>query len=201
MNNRIDHALNSRRGDEPLEASSGAELDANESNRAEMFLALHLQNHNRLCAFVHTLVPAWQDAEEVLQDTLVVLWRKFDKFDPGTSFFSWAARVAQYEVLNYRRRNRHREMVLADEVLEAVASTALENMDDVELRRAELENCIKKLDERERELLRLRYSAGGNIQTAAQAMNRSTGHVQRMLRKIRAGLLRCVHLRLLELGL
>lgn len=201
MKNRIEQALNSGRSDNSLGASDSADVDAAESSRAEMFLALHVQNHNRLSAFVHTLVPSWQDAEEVLQDTLVVLWRKFDEFDPGTSFFSWAARVAQYEVLNYRRKNRHRELILTDDVLEALASTALEHMDDLDLRRAELENCIKKLDERDRELLRLRYSAGGNIQSAAEALNRTTGHVQRMLRKIRAGLLRCVHLRFSEMGI
>lgn len=200
MNNRIEQILNSRRIDNSLGSAAATDLDASERNRAEMFLALHVQNHNRLSAFVHTLVPSWQDAEEIVQDTLVVLWRKFDEFDPGTSFFSWAARVAQYEVLNYRRKNRHREMILADEVLEAIATTALERMDDVDLQRAELEYCIKKLSDRERELLGLRYTNGGNVQTAAAALNRTTGHVQRMLRNIRAGLLRCIHLRLSEQG-
>jgi RNA polymerase sigma-70 factor (ECF subfamily) len=174
--------------------------DSSESNRAEAFLALHLQNHNRLAAFVHILVPAWHDAEEIIQDTLMVLWRKFNEFDPSTSFFSWAARVAQYEVLNYRRKNRHRELYLDDEVLSALASTAIERMDDLELQRAALENCIKKLPDRDRELLRLRYCEGGTIQIAAEAMRRTTGHVQRLLRKVRSGLLRCVHVRLAEFG-
>jgi RNA polymerase sigma-70 factor (ECF subfamily) len=175
--------------------------DSSERNRAETFLALHLQNHNRLAAFVHTLVPAWQDAEEIIQDTLMVLWRKFDEFDPSTSFFSWAARVAQYEVLNYRRKNRHRELYFDDEVLSALAITALDQMDDMELQRAALENCIKNLSDRDRELLRLRYREGGCIQIAAEAMRRTTGHVQRLLRKIRGGLLRCIHARMSELGI
>lgn len=176
-------------------------LDTSERDRAETFLALHLQNHNHLAAFVHTLVPAWQDAEEIIQDTLTVLWRKFDEFDPSTSFFSWAARVAQYEVLNYRRKNRHRELYFDDEVLSALASTALDQMDDMELQRAALENCLKKLPDNHRELLHLRYREGGNIQMAADAMRRTTGHVQRLLRKIRGGLLRCIHARMTELGI
>jgi RNA polymerase sigma-70 factor (ECF subfamily) len=180
---------------------SSTNPDSLESDRAEMFLALHLQNHNRLAAFVHTLVPAWQDAEEIIQDTLMVLWRKFDEFEPSTSFFSWAARVAQYEVLNYRRKNRHRELYFDDEVLGALASTALDHMDDMDLQRAALENCIKKLPEKDRELLRLRYRDGGSIQMAADALSRTTGHVQRLLRKVRSGLLRCVHARMSEMGI
>jgi RNA polymerase sigma-70 factor (ECF subfamily) len=180
---------------------SPTDSDSSESNRAEIFLALHVQNHNRLAAFVHTLVPVWQDAEEIIQDTLMVLWRKFNEFEPSTSFFSWAARVAQYEVLNYRRKNRHRELYFDDDVLSALASTTLEKLDDLDSQRAALENCIKKLPDRDRELLRLRYREGGNIQVAADAMRRTTGHVQRLLRKIRGGLLRCVHARMSELGI
>jgi hypothetical protein len=79
----FDHPLLSGQRD-----SAATDSDSSESNRAETFLALHLQNHNRLAAFVHTLVPVWQDAEEIIQDTLMVLWRKFNEFDPSTSFFS-----------------------------------------------------------------------------------------------------------------
>ena len=201
MSDHIDSIRNGNRTTAVEPGDRYADAEASERNRAETFLALHVQNHSRLAAFVHTLVPVWQDAEEIIQDTLVVLWRKFDEFDRGTSFFAWAARVAQFEVLNYRRKNRQRVMLLDDEILEAVASTALEHMDDMELHRSELENCLKKLPERDRELLRLRYREGGDIHAAAEAMHRTSGHVQRMLRKIRSALLRCIHMRLSEFGL
>lgn len=199
MHDRNEQELEDLRSAE-LTGSLAINSDSSEKNRAESFLALHLQNHNRLAAFVHTLVPVWQDAEEIIQDTLMVLWRKFDEFDQSTSFFSWAAKVAQYEVLNYRRKHRHRELYFDDDVLSALASTALDRMDDMDLHRAALENCIKKLPERDRELLRLRYREGGSIHIAAEAMRRTTGHVQRLLRKVRGGLLRCVHARMSELG-
>lgn len=199
MESRSGHELEDERlAEQAIQAATNS--DSSESNRAETFLALHLQNHNRLAAFVHTLVPAWQDAEEIIQDTLMVLWRKFNEFDPSTSFFSWAARVAQYEVLNYRRKNRHRELYFDDDVLSVLASTALDQMDDMELQRAALENCIKKLPDRDRELLKLRYREGGSIQVTAETMRRTTGHVQRLLRKVRGGLLRCVHARMSEMG-
>ena len=196
MKNRIKDIIESNPslGAGATPALMAAEGEKSERIRAEAFLAFHVQNHNRLSAFVHTLVSSWQDAEEIIQDTLVVLWRKFDEFDPRTSFFAWAARVAQFEVLNYRRKNRHRIMILDEKVLDALATTAIEQLDDMELHRTELEKCIQKLPERDRELLRLRYQEGGDIQKAAEALQRSTGHVQRVLRKIRASLLRCVHM-------
>ena len=196
MNNRISELFDDERDKVTLKPplASATVDEASERARAEAFLAFHMQNHNRISAFVHTLVLSWQDAEEIVQDTLVVMWRKFDEFDPRTSFFAWAARVAQFEVLNFRRKNRHRIMIFDEKILESLASTALEQMDDMELHRAELEKCIQKLSERDRELLRVRYETGGDIQSAADAMQRSTGHVQRVLRKIRSGLLRCIHM-------
>lgn len=171
-----------------------------ECSRTEAFLSLHAQNQHRLSAFVHALVPNWQDAEEIVQDTLVVLWRKFDEFDRSTSFFAWAARVAQYEVLNYRRKTPRRCLVLENDVVEAIATAAVEQMDDVDLRREALEQCIKKLPERDREIIQLRYGEGLGIESAAAAVERTAGHVQRLLRKIRHNLLRCIQLKLSEIG-
>ena len=193
MNNRIKEILAENRKVSTAKPPTADTAGDSERVRAETFLAFHAQNHSRLSAFVHTLVPSWQDAEEIIQDTLVVLWRKFEEFNPGTSFFAWSARVAQFEVLNHRRKNRHRVMVFDERILEALAGTALEQLDDMDLHREELEKCVKKLPDRDRELLRLRYQEGGDIQMAANAMQRSTGHVQRVLKKIRSNLLQCIH--------
>jgi RNA polymerase sigma factor (sigma-70 family) len=146
MSDRIKPTIN----DGPTGAFSSAKPladgEASERNRAETFLALHVQNHSRLSAFVHMLVPAWQDAEEIVQDTLVVLWRKFDEFDTGTSFFSWAARVAQYEVLNYRRKNRQRVLLLDEAILEAVgrrSRCSVHDPDHVLHREHPVERCYR----------------------------------------------------------
>ncbi len=172
-----------------------------ERDRAELFLVLHAQNHSRLSAFVHSLVPSWQDGEEIIQDTLVVLWRKFDEFVPTTNFFAWAARIAQYEVLNYRRTNRRKQLlVFDDDVLEALASTAMQQVNDIELERDALEVCLQKLAARDREVLKVRYQAGGDVHGVAGLLQRTTGHAQRVLRRIRTSLLRCIQQRLTETG-
>ena len=183
-----------------LESPTGGQ-ESDERLRAEAFVAFHARNHTRIAAFIHTLVPSWEDAEEIVQDTMLVLWRKFDQFDPTTSFFSWAARVAQYEVLNYRRSKKKQVRVLDDEVLEAIAQTALRQLDDIELHREALEHCIKKLPARDREIIALRYQEESTVEAVANAVQRTAGHVQRLLRKIRAGLIRCIHIRLSEHGI
>ena len=157
-----------------------------------MFLALHAQNQHRLAAFVHTLVPNWQDAEELVQDTLVILWRKFDEFDPGSEFFAWAAKVAQFEVLNYRRLKARTTKLLDEETLMALAETAAPASCDIDRRRHALALCVKELSERDQLIVRLRYSRPGTVEAAASALDLTVNHVHRLLRGIRGRLSRCV---------
>ena len=42
------------------------------------------------------------DAEDVLQEANLVLWRKFDQYQEGTNFFAWACQIIRYEVLKYQ---------------------------------------------------------------------------------------------------
>lgn len=170
--------------------------NSSERDRAERFLALHAQNQHRLAAFVHTLVPSWQDAEELIQDTLMILWRKFDEFDPDTEFFPWAARVAQFEVLNYRRKKYRQTRLLDADVLTALATTAVDAADDIDRRREALAECVKQLPERDRMIVCVRYGEEGTVQAVAEALERSTNHVHRLLRNVRGRLLRCINRRL-----
>ena len=38
-------------------------------------------------------------AEEVLQNTNVVIWSKWKNFEPGTNYIAWVYRIASFEVM------------------------------------------------------------------------------------------------------
>ena len=163
-----------------------------EEARAERFLRLYVENQHRLAGFVHALVPNWQDAEELLQESLLILWRKFDEFDVASEFFSWAARVIQYEVLNYRRRRKRLGPQLSETAIEGIAAAAVAVSTDLELQREALASCVEQLPERDRCIVALRYREGGSVSAVAQAIDRSTSMVNKSLQRIRLRLLKCV---------
>ena len=76
--------------------------------RREEFSALLARVDRALFAFVFALAPNRNEAEELLQETRVVLWEKFDDVAPGTNFLAWAYSVARLEVLKYRERRAPR---------------------------------------------------------------------------------------------
>ena len=91
--------------------------DALELDREE-FARLFSRHARRIYAFIMTLVFSHHDAEEVFQNTSVVLWNKFGEFRPGSNFFAWASRIAYFEVLNLMKQQRRGPM-LSDESLTA----------------------------------------------------------------------------------
>jgi RNA polymerase sigma-70 factor (ECF subfamily) len=71
-------------------------------DRAEEFVFLLARHERLLGAYVMTMVPHPQDADDILQEAKVVMWRNFTKFEPGTNFGAWARKVAFHQVLAYR---------------------------------------------------------------------------------------------------
>lgn len=85
--------------------------------QSEQFMALLTNHQQRLTAFVRSLVPHLADADEVVQEVNLYLWRNAEEFVPGTDFTAWTLRVAHFEVLTYRKRLARDRARLSDVVI------------------------------------------------------------------------------------
>jgi DNA-directed RNA polymerase specialized sigma24 family protein len=63
------------------------------------FARLLTATHRRLYAFILALAANPADADDIMQETRGVLWRKLNDFEPGTDFASWAMAVARHVVM------------------------------------------------------------------------------------------------------
>ncbi len=160
--------------------------------REERFLQLFLAHERRLYAFILALVHNWSDADDLLQETSAVLWRKLDEFEPGTDFSAWAMSVARFQVLNYRKKQRLSQARLSDETVEALADRMAALSEQSDARRDALQRCLAKLSDRDRELVRLRYQPGATTQTVVDRVGRSLPAVYKALNRIHTQLLLCI---------
>ena len=64
-----------------------------------------------------------EDLADVTQESLVVVWRKLDEFDPATRFESWVYRICFLELMNYVRKVQRRRRLL-DEAKDHLAAEA-----------------------------------------------------------------------------
>src|SRR5205814_5257295 len=70
----------------------------------------------RLYGYIHSLVRDLNDADDLFQQTSLILWKKFDEYDPRRSFFSWACGVARFEVINFVRTRSRQRLYFSDDL-------------------------------------------------------------------------------------
>ena len=73
-------------------------------NASAEFVSLLTGHQRKLYSFILSLLRNPSDADDVLQETNLVLWQKCNEFEPGTNFGAWAFRVAQFQVMAHRKK-------------------------------------------------------------------------------------------------
>jgi RNA polymerase sigma-70 factor (ECF subfamily) len=163
-----------------------------ESGKMERFAALLASCQRRVFLYAMGLLHNPADAEEVLQETNLVLWRKFDQYQPGSDFGQWACRVAHYEVLKVREKKARQERLFSGEFIEVLAAESASSVDRTDARREALAGCLKKLREQDRQLLMHRYQPSATTRSVAEALGRSVQGTRKSLHRVRMALLACI---------
>jgi len=160
--------------------------------KMEQFARLLAGCQRKVFLYVLSLVHNPTDAEEILQETNLVLWRKFDQYKPGTDFVRWACRVAFFEVQKFRQRRAGQRVQLGDRLVETLATEAEQQLDRMDRRRQALRKCLEQLPEKWRRLVVRRYQPNATTRSVAEAAGRTVEATRRALHRIRMKLLECI---------
>ena len=163
----------------------------------EAFVQLFARNERHIRAFVRSMGLDWNAVDDVVQTVSLVMWRKWDQFDPATDFMKWARVIARFEVLKFRRtmaRDRH---VFRDDLMEllADASEDLEERVSSERYRECLDQCLEKLPEKSRKLIGAVYNEDKTIKEVAAELGTSATALYKALNRIRTELRGCIEVR------
>ena len=158
----------------------------------KQLMLLMTQHQRRIFSYIYTLVPYRADAEDILQETSLVVCEKFSQFKIGTDFAAWACQIAYWEVRRARQKFARAKVVFDQEVVDALAQTAAGMIEEVSERHEALAGCLKKLHPRDRELVLTRYEPGCGVDEAARRSGRTLEAAYKALGRIRKLLLDCV---------
>ena len=171
---------------------SADQTNAVMEERHAQFLRLFLSSERELFRTVAALVPAIEDAEEIVQQTAIALWEKFDLYDPQRPFTpfacGFATNVARQWIASRRRWNSVLERNLADELLRR--RDQLRPLMDARLRN--LDDCLQKLPDDQRRILDRFYFRRTPIDAIAAEVGRSIDAVYKSLQRIRHALRDCI---------
>lgn len=163
-------------------------------DRKSLFASLLGAHQTQLFGYIYSLVRDLDHADDLFQQTSLVLWDKFDQYDADKSFIAWACGFARYEVLNFLRSRSRQRLVFSDEL----ARMLIDAHEDLARRESEatrldaLARCMGKLRDRDRQLLDACYGRRERIRAVAEDWGRSTQSIHNTLRRIRRTLFECV---------
>lgn len=166
------------------------------AERMTEFVDLYSRYYPRLQFYLMALLPSANDAADVLQESSLVLWRKFASYESGTNFYAWACKIARLQALKYRNRVGRAAKVLDDAILEKLSEEAMSEEIDPAASLEALAYCLERLSERNRSLIRRRYQPNSSVRELAAEVGCSANALSKLLGKIRRLLLDCVERRL-----
>jgi len=163
-----------------------------DNSRTDEFVALYTNSQRQIYAYIRSQVLSPIDADDILQETSVILWRKFSEFRQDTDFVRWACRIARLEVLTYHRRHKPWLSIFSDEAADAISEKVLELSDSVVFRAEALAECSRRLSDRDREILKLRYQLNQSVNEIAANLGRTESAVYKSLQRIHDELFQCI---------
>ena len=119
----------------------------------QQFLSLFLRSEREIFRYVAVLVPNLSDAEDIVQQTAIALWEKFDAYDQTQPFTPWACRFALNKARQWIERRQRWQALLEGGLAEELAQRREQLRPDLECRLTHLEQCLAKLPQEQRSLV------------------------------------------------
>ena len=158
----------------------------------QRFLSLFLRSEREIFRYVAVLVPNVADAEDIVQQTALALWEKFDAYDPNQPFTPWACRFALNKARQWIERRQRWQALLEGGLLEELAQRREELRPELESQLKHLEGCLNKLPAEQRSMVEGYYYRRDGIEKLAEQSARTVAAVYKTLQRIRQALQACV---------
>ncbi|TGS15813.1 sigma-70 family RNA polymerase sigma factor [Mesorhizobium sp. M2E.F.Ca.ET.209.01.1.1] len=166
-------------------ADGDEELLARIAGGSQAALSTLMARHGRgLRTFAARYLGHAADAEDVVQEVFVTVWKQAARFDPGRARAStWLYRITANRCIDQRRRRGLRNFFGLDDIAEEPAAPEA-NAETATAARQELaivRDGLSRLPERQRMALLLRAVGELDIGAIAEVMGASAGSVEQLL--------------------
>jgi RNA polymerase sigma-70 factor (ECF subfamily) len=167
----------------------------------ENLVLLLTQHQEPLFRYIFSLVACEADARDILQETSLALYRKFDAYDASRPFLPWAYRFAYLQVQKHRENAARSPLLFSEDVMDLLAHDRERMEPELDQRLLFLDGCLAKLTAQEKELVTSRYAMRQGVEEMMQRFAMSRRTLFRNLELLRQRLHDCVTRQLQSEGL
>lgn len=162
------------------------------------FVVLLSRHDLAIRRFIRSIMPSADGVDDVMQETALVCWKKFDEFRPDDSltaseeFIRWACVIARYKAMSWQRDHARGRLIFRDRVLEMLAEASVERLDRLTAEHAAIEKCLGKLDADQRRLVLSVHAPGDSVAAIAKETGQVARRLYQRVNTLRAQLMKCV---------
>ena len=172
--------------------NADSKSNSSNSDSHKNFIRLYQSTERRLYGFILSLIPNWNEADDIIQETAVIMWSKFKDFKQGTDFTAWSLRIARYQILNHLKKKKSNQKKFDHSTLQAIEQSYISSSDRLDDLRETLQKCLNKLPDKDKELIRMRYELNSTVKVVANRIDRGIDAVYKSLNRIHIQLLKCI---------
>lgn len=168
-----------------LQAQKFAKLAARVANSQDKEAFSELFDHfaPRLKAYLLRLGAHGGQAEELVQEVMITLWRKADLFDPAkSSLATWLFRIARNRRIDALRRDKRGELDPDDPSLHPQGEAEAGESMDAQMRDERVRHSLKILPEEQLQLVRMAFFQGLSHSEISQETGLPLGTVKSRIR-------------------
>lgn len=163
---------------------------------AARYVELLIAHQRKLYAYISTLLMGDGAASDVLQDTNVDLWARFEDFDFDRPFLPWAFGFARQRVRAFRKSQSRSRLLVSEAAMALIENETAELAEETDQRLAALRRCVQNLTDRQTALIVNRYHEKSSVKLIAARLGTTAHNVASQLYRIRQALAKCIDARL-----
>jgi RNA polymerase sigma-70 factor (ECF subfamily) len=158
----------------------------------DRFVQLWTSAQPTVSSYIHSLICDRDAAGDVLQETAMVLYRRFAEYDHSRPFVAWALGIARYQAMGLRRDAARSIVAFDDELLSRFTAVWAEIAPALTDRSVALQSCLERLPPRSAQLLRLKYFEDLTSEEISKRIGSKAPAIRVALQRIREKLRQCV---------
>lgn len=147
----------------------------NDKEKRELFAQIVSQYSKRLYWTIRRIVLSHDDADDVLQNVFIKVWKNLDGFHNKAKLSTWLYRIAVNESLDFLRRKKCLSSIDVDESASVAARLLADDYFDGSAAQALLQEAIASLPDVQRVVFNLRYYDEMKYSDMSQLLGTSEG--------------------------
>ncbi|HYW95662.1 MAG TPA: RNA polymerase sigma factor [Bacteroidales bacterium] len=146
----------------------------NEKEKA--FNLIVMRYRERLYRHIRQMVFNHDDTDDILQNTLIKVWKNLDNFREESNLFTWIYRIATNETLTFIRNSRRSRFAPWESVEQTLSHTLVDDeFFSGDAIQKKLQEAVAALPEKQRLVFTMRYFEEMKYEDMSAILSTSTG--------------------------